>query len=87
MRTPRPWLFLPAAFVLGGCAAAPTLDVFGSYFPAWMACIVIGLLATVVARLLLIGLGIDAHLRPKAVINPCLALLFTLAAWLIFFKG
>ena len=60
--------------------------VFGSYFPAWMVCSVIGLVITVIVRLLLVGLGIHPHLRPKALVYVCFAILFTMGVWLVFFK-
>jgi len=66
---------------------APTVDVLGSYFPAWMSCIVAGLAATLVMRLLFIGFGLHEHLRPKTLIYPCLTLLFTLGAWLAFYQN
>jgi hypothetical protein len=92
MRTWWPNLSLLAAIpLLGGCVEAdahsPALDVFGSYFPAWMVCSVIGLVITIIVRLLLVGLGLNAHLRPKALVYPCFAIFFTLAVWLVFFKN
>ena len=83
-----PWLlFLPAIFLLGGCAHSPTVDVLGSYFPAWMLCIIVGLVGTLIVRLLLIGFGIYTHLRLKPVLASCTAIFFTLAVWLVFFKN
>lgn len=77
--------------LLGGCRSAaahsPTLDVIGSYFPAWMACMILGIIITVIVRLLLIGLGIQAHLGPKVLVYPCMMVVFTLAIWLILFKN
>ena len=55
-------LLLLLILLLGGCAHSPTVDVLGSYFPAWMLCIIIGLFSTLIVRLLLIGFGIYAHL-------------------------
>jgi hypothetical protein len=80
-------LLLPAIFLLGGCAHSPTVDVLGSYFPAWMLCIIVGLVSTLIVRLLLIGVGIYAHLRLKPVIFSCTAIFFTLAVWLVFFNN
>ena len=82
---------LPTAF-LNGCSLAmrghsPTIDVIGSYFPAWMLCIVAGLIAAVVVRALLVGLRLHAHLYPKGVVYPCMLLCFTLATWLVFFQS
>lgn len=78
---------LAANFLLVGCAYSPTVDVLGSYFPAWMACLIIGLVITLVVRLLLIGFGIYPYLRPKSLVFPCMLTFFILAAWLVFFKN
>jgi hypothetical protein len=84
----QPWLlFLPAIFLLGGCAHSPTVDVLGSYFPAWMLCIIVGLVSTLIVRLLLIGFGIYAHLRLKPVVFSGTTIFITLAVWLVFFKN
>ena len=80
-------LLLPTILFMGGCAHTPTVDVVGSYFPAWMECIILGLAATTIVRLLLIQLGIYPHLRLKPLVVPCLLILFTLAVWLVFFKN
>ena len=83
----RQLLFTPAILLLGGCAHSPTVDVVGSYFPAWMMCIILGIAITLIVRLLLIGLAIYAHLRLKPPILLCMAIFFTLAVWLVFFKN
>ena len=67
-------------------AHSPTLDVLGSYFPAWMACIILGLVLTVVARQILIGLKINSHLRPAGFVYLCLTIVFTLTVWLVFYN-
>jgi outer membrane protein TolC len=67
-------------------AHSPTLDVLGSYFPAWMVCIILGLVLTVVARQLLIGLKLNSHLRPVGLVYFCMMILWTMAVWLICFK-
>ena len=88
MRALRTQLLLPPAILLlGGCAHSPTVDVVGSYFPAWMMCVILGIALTLIARLLLIGLGIYAHLRLKPPILLCMAIFFTLTVWLVFFKN
>lgn len=70
-----------------GCAYSPTIDILGSYFPAWMACMIIGIGLTLMVRLVLIGLRMQTHLRPKILLYPCMTVFFTLAVWLIFFKN
>jgi len=66
---------------------SPTIDILGSYFPAWMLCIIIGLVLTLVSRLVLAACGIDTHLRPSALVYPCLMVVFTMAVWLAFFQN
>jgi hypothetical protein len=88
MDTLRTKLLLPAAILfMGGCARTPTVDVVGSYFPAWMECIILGIAAAAIVRLLLIHSGIYPHLRLKPLVVSCLAILFTLAVWLVIFKN
>ena len=76
---------------LTGCAVSgyhsPTIDVLGSYFPAWMICIVVGLALTLISRLLLIAMGINSHLRPAAIVYPSLMAIFTFVTWLAFFRN
>jgi len=84
MRTSPLLLLIP---LLGGCAHSPTVDVLGSYFPAWMLCIIVGLVSTLIVRLLLIGFGIYPYLRLKPLVFSCMAISFTFVAWLVFFRN
>ena len=83
--------FLLVALLSAGCrsggAHSPTLDVLGSYFPAWIVCIILGLVLTIVARQILIGLKLNAHLRPAPLVYFCMMVLWTLAVWLVCFKN
>ena len=81
------FLLLPAILLASGCAYSPTVDVVGSYFPAWMLCIIVGLVSTLIVRLLLIGFGIYSHLRLKPLVFSCMAISFTFVVWLAFFKN
>ena len=89
LRSTPAWL--PALLLSAGCRAAgghsPTLDVLGSYFPAWMACIILGLILTIVARQILIGLKLNTHLRPAGLVYLCMTILSTLVVWLICYKN
>ncbi len=87
MHPMRTNLLLLLILLLGGCAHSPTVDVLGSYFPAWMLCIIIGIFSTLIVRLLLISFGIHAHLRLKPLVFSCTAIFFALASWLVFFKN
>ena len=72
------------AFVLTSCGRAPSFDILGSFFPAWLACLILGLLLTVMARWLLSRLHIVIAL--PILTYPSLIALFTFALWLIFFQ-
>jgi hypothetical protein len=79
-----------AVLALAGCQTdnhTPTIDVLGSYFPAWLACVIIGLVLALITRQLFIGFKIDAHLRPALLVYFCLVIFYTLAVWLMFFKN
>jgi hypothetical protein len=83
-------IFLPGNLLLAGCrtdAHSPTVDILGSYFPAWIICIVIGFALTLIARQLFVGFKVDMHLRPAPLVYLCLTVLFTLAVWLLFFQN
>jgi hypothetical protein len=91
MRPPANSALLLSATVLAsaGChhAHSPTVDVLGSYFPAWLICIVAGLLLTIATRQIFILLKLAGHLRPAPLVYLCLMLCFTLAVWLFFFQN
>ena len=81
---------IPAGLLLTGCrfdAHSPTFDILGSYFPAWMICIILGLAATLITRQLLIAFKIDLYLRFAPVVYTCLMIFFTLAIWLLCFQN
>jgi hypothetical protein len=75
------------AIVIGvaGCGVSPSVNVFGSFFPAWLISIVVGVILTVVVRQVLIAIDVAADLRPAALVYPCLVGLLTLATWLVVF--
>jgi hypothetical protein len=77
------WLIL-AVFLPAGCGRAPSFDILGSFFPAWLACLALGLLLTVAARWLLLRLHIVIAL--PLLTYPSLTALFTFALWLAFFR-
>jgi hypothetical protein len=73
-----------AMFLLTSCGRAPSFDVLGSFFPAWLACLVLSVLLTVVARWLLLRLHVVIAL--PVLTYPSLTALFTFTLWLAFFR-
>ena len=72
-----------APALLAGCARAPTFDIMGSLFPAWLVCLVFGILLAVVTRWLLMRQTVP--IVWPVLVYPSLAALFTFMSWLIFF--
>lgn len=88
---PRAFAFT-AAMVAASAAqaadpAAPSIVVFGSYFPAWIVCAVVGVVGAVIARFILARLGVDEFLPLRLVVYLCLAIVFGLGVWLVAYAG
>lgn len=81
---------LSVGLMLTGCGVndhSPTVDILGSYFPAWIICIVLGLALTLITRQVLIGLKLSTHLHPAPLVYICMLVFFTLTLWLVFFQN
>jgi YtcA family len=50
------WRFT-IALPVAACNYAPTMDLFGSYFPAWMLCAALGIVVAVIIRQILAVAG------------------------------
>jgi YtcA family len=70
-------------FPLAGCSRTPSIDIFGSFFPAWLVCFAAGSLLTALTRLALMRLHVKLDLPVLA--YPSLAALLTFGLWLIFY--
>ena len=73
------------ALPVGACTYSPTMDLLGSYFPAWMLCAVIGIVATVIIRQILAAAGIAEYVFAPLLTYAGLAVSATLLAWLLWF--
>jgi YtcA family len=74
---------LLVAPLLSSCSRAPSVDVLGSFFPAWLVCFIVAIALTALVRLALLRLQVKAAL--PLLVYPSLAALFTFVLWLIFF--
>jgi heme/copper-type cytochrome/quinol oxidase subunit 4 len=73
---------LPAP-LLTSCSRAPSVEVLGSFFPAWLVCFIVAIVLTALAHLLMMRLRLKVALPMLA--YPGLAALLTFALWLMFF--
>ena len=73
------------SLLFSGCSHAPTLDLFGSYFPAWMLCAVAGILAAVIIRQILSLAGIHEFVFVPLLTYTGFAVSAALLLWLFWF--
>ena len=69
--------------LLAGCSRAPSVDILGSFFPAWLVCFIVAIVLTALVRLALLRLHIKVAL--PMLLYPSLTAVFTLVLWLIFY--
>jgi hypothetical protein len=70
-----------------GCSRAPSFNILGSFFPAWIGCGIAGILLAVAVRLFFLHIKLEEKLLlPLVLVYPCLTLFFTFTLWLLFFS-
>lgn len=71
---------------LTGCARAPSINIIGSFFPAWMICLTAGIFLAFAVRAILLRYRLETEVGPLALFYPCAVILMTSLLWLIFFR-
>jgi hypothetical protein len=66
---------------------SPTIDILGSYFPAWMICIVSGLTLTLVTRWVIRAYHLEPYASPAPLIYLCLTIIYTFVTWIVFYQN
>jgi hypothetical protein len=72
--------------LLTGCRGGPQINVLGSFFPAWMLCMGIGVGGTLLLRQVFVRTKLEPHLHLRQLVYFCLWVLLTLLSWLILFR-
>ena len=80
-------LSLAAMILLTGCRGAPSINLVGSFFPAWMLCVALGVIGVLLLRRVFVRTEIEAHLGVVPLVYFCLWVLLTLGFWLLFFRS
>jgi hypothetical protein len=78
------WLLLAPLLLCTSCD--PLIQVAGAFFPAWILCIVIGIVAAVALRFVFARARIEPALGPLVVVYPSLATAIALVCWVLFFR-
>ena len=76
-------IFTPALLLIAGCGRAPSFDILGSFFPAWLVCVVLAIVLTVVSRMLL---NRYVQIAWPVLVYPSLTAVFALLSWLALFR-
>ncbi|HUA19123.1 MAG TPA: YtcA family lipoprotein [Bryobacteraceae bacterium] len=74
---------LPTLFLMS-CGRAPSFDVLGSFFPAWLVCLALGLVLTAGVRWLL--LRVHIVIAFPVLTYPSLTALLSFAFWFALFR-
>jgi YtcA family len=67
------------------CGLAPSVNILGSFFPAWLISIVIGIVLTVLVRQVFVATKVTPYIRPPGLVYPFLACMLIFATWLVLF--
>ena len=84
---PRAVLLVITSCLVTGCSfgVAPSFELFGAFFPAWMLCAVAGVVAAVVIRQVLMVVGVGEYVVAPLLTYVGLALSATWLIWLSMF--
>jgi len=80
-------IFIFASVLLNGCSAAgaPSFELFGAFFPAWLFCGLIGLVASGAAHGLFVGIGLSNLLPYQLFVCVAIGVIAACFAWLLWF--
>ena len=78
------FITLPA---FAGCSShgAPSLVLFGAFFPAWMLCAFIGIFGAIAARGIFVAAGLDSVLPFQLFVCSSVGLVVAALTWLTWF--
>jgi hypothetical protein len=85
-RTMASFATLGSVGALTGCGRAPSFNILGSFFPAWLICMVAGIVFAAIANWALRRYKLDKQIVWAILVYPCLAAFFAFTLWLVFFS-
>jgi len=85
---PAAVLLVVTSCLLAGCsfAEAPSFELFGAYFPAWMLCGLIGIAGAASARMLLTTAAVNAVVPFQLAVCTSVGVIAALLSWLALFR-
>ena len=72
---------------LTGCSggSAPSFDLFGAFFPAWLLCGTVGIAGAVAARVVFVSTGVANTLPYQLAVCTAIGVITAVLVWLIGF--
>lgn len=67
-------------------ACDPIWSLSGAFFPAWLICMVGGLVVAIILRTVIARLGLEPYIGPRLLMYLLLYLASTCTLWLLFFS-
>lgn len=71
--------------MMGTSQAAPAFSLFGSFFPAWLVCAIVGIVGALVLRAVLAVLRLDGSIPFKLAVYTSAAVAIDCILWLTLF--
>ncbi|HLB33726.1 MAG TPA: YtcA family lipoprotein [Chthoniobacterales bacterium] len=65
----------------------PLINISGAYFPAWLACMIAGLLGTWISAIFFGRCGLTQVMNPPGLMIPSLFAAITLWVWIFYFAA
>ena len=85
-KTKKALTVLAIGLLCAGCNEAPAIDVIGSFFPAWMVCIIAAVALAFVVRYFLLKYQLESEVGHVAIFYPCVVVFLACGLWLLFFR-
>jgi hypothetical protein len=87
MRAGPRLLIIVVTSCLAGCSTsgAPSFDLFGAFFPAWLLCGVIGIAGAAIARMAFVGTGLATTLPYQLAVCAAIGVITAVFIWLVGF--
>ena len=64
-----------------GCGGAPSVTIAGAYFPAWLLCAIIGVVAGVLIRVLMVATGLSSSFPYQLAVCCAVGAIIALILW------
>jgi hypothetical protein len=86
--SPGPALLLIANGLLSGCTVtgAPSFELFGAFFPAWMLCATVGIIGAAVTRTVITLPRLAETIPYRLSVCTAVGVIVALIFWLGFFR-